>query len=376
MKLIYKTNMMNNFNFKKQALVISAFVLVLGACKKDKLPPIDPQPSATTGVYVLCEGPFGQTNKSTITYYDIATKAVEKDYFKKQNGINLGTGASALKQYGSKMYCVVTGDNNTDKDAYVEVISIATGKSLKRIPFFNDTKDFSPRNVVFYKGKVYVSGYDGFITKIDTASLGIEARLEAGGAMEEMAIVNNKLYVTNSLHPYVSNPINSSVSVVDLNSFTKLKEIPVSFNANKIAASASGDLFVVTRGQYLPFIAPAFEKLSSVTDSKVQTYNYDLNAITISGTKAYVITGDYPSAIKTFNLANATIGADFITDGTAVSNIYGVTVNPLSNDVYLADATDYSTDGKFFCFGADGKKKFEFATGSIPQSAVFKYSYK
>ncbi|WP_316810222.1 YncE family protein [Pedobacter heparinus] len=369
--------MMKNLNFKKQALLtLTGAVLALSACKKDKLPPIDPQPVATTGVYVLCEGPFGQQNKSTITYYDIATKALEKDYFKKQNGIDLGTGASALKQYGSKMYCVVSGDNSVAKDAYVEVISIATGKSLKRIPFFNDAKDYSPRNVIFYKDKAYVSAYDGFITRIDTASLTIESRLEAGGAMEEMAIVNNKLYVTNSLHPYVSNPINSSVSVVDLNSFTKLKEIAVSFNANKIAASASGDLFVITRGQYQPFIAPAFEKLSSVTDSKIQTYNYDLNAITISGTKAYVITGDYPSAIKTFNITNATIGADFITDGTAVSNIYGVTVNPLSNDVYLADATDYSTDGKFFCFGADGKKRFEFATGSIPQSAVFKYSYK
>lgn len=368
---------MNNSKFKKQALLtLTGAVLVLSACKKDKLPPIDPQPVATTGVYVLCEGPFGQLNKSTITYYEVATQSVEKDYFKKQNGIDLGTGASALKQYGSKMYCVISGDNSVAKDAYVEVISIATGKSIKRIPFFNDTKDYAPRNVIFYKDKAYVSAYDGFITKIDTASLTIESRLEAGGAMEEMAIVNNKLYVTNSLHPYVSNPINSSVSVVDLNSFTKLKEIAVSFNANKIAASAGGDLFVITRGQYLPAIAPAFEKLNSVTDSKVQTYSYNLNAITISGAKAYVITGDYPSSLKTFNTTNATIGADFITDGTAVSNIYGVTINPLSNDVYLADATDYSTDGRFFCFAADGKKRFEFATGSIPQSAVFKYSYK
>lgn len=351
-------------------------VLALSACKKDKLPPIDPQPNATTGIYVLCEGPFGQINKSTITYYDIATKGLEKDYFKKQNGIDLGTGASALKQYGSKMYCMVTGDNSVNKDAYVEVISIATGKSLKRIPFFNDTEDFSPRNVIFHKGKAYVSGYDGFITKIDTTSLNIESRLAAGGAMEELAIVNNKLYATNSLHPYISNPINSSVSVVDLNSFTKLKEIEVSFNANKIAASPTGDLFVITRGQYSPAIAPAFEKLSSATDSKIQTYAYDLNSITIAGTKAFVITGDYPAALKTFDITNATIGADFITDGTAVNNIYGVTVNPLTNDVYVADATDYTTDGKFFCFGSDGKKKFEFATGSIPQSAVFNYSYK
>lgn len=370
--------MNRNIQLKRQfAFALTTVVLALSACKKDKISVVDPQPTGTSGVYVLCEGPFGKANASTITYYDLATKATEKDYFRKQNGIVLGTSANALKQYGSKMYCTVTGDNGVAKDAYVEVISIATGKSIKRIPFYDNAKDFSPRNIVFYKGKAYVSGYDGYITKIDTAGLNIESRLEAGGAMEEMAIVNNKLYVTNSLHPYVSNPINSSVSVIDLNTFTKIKEIPTSFNVNKIAASSNGDLFVISRGQYSPtFIAPAFDKLSSLTDSKIQTYTYDLNAITIADNKAYVITGDYPAALKMFNLTSATIGADFITDGTAVAAIYGVTVNPLSNDVYVSDATDYSSDGKTFCFGTDGKLKFTFPTGTSPQSAVFKYSYK
>ena len=172
----------------------------LSSCKKDKMkePIVEPTPKSTLGVYVLTEGPFGQANKSEISYYDMATKALDKGYFKTKNGTDLGTAASDLKQYGSKMYCVLTGLKDAPNDSYLEVISIATGKSIKRIPFSGANGDLSPRFIVFNKNKAYVSGYTGTISRIDTATLTIEAQINTGGALEEMAIVNNKLYVANS----------------------------------------------------------------------------------------------------------------------------------------------------------------------------------
>ncbi|WP_238326459.1 YncE family protein [Pedobacter heparinus] len=374
MKLIYKTNMMNNFNFKKQALVIlSAFVLVLGACKKDKLPPIDPQPSATTGVYVLCETGYGKIG--TITYYEVNTGAAIQDYYKKQNGIDLGVNTSDLKQYGSKMYAVVTGTDKASKDSYIDVMSIATGKSLKRIPFSDATSGFLPRYIAFYKNKAYVSGYDGYVTRIDTAGLTVESRLQVGGALEQLTIVNGKLYVTNSAHFMYATSNNSSVSVVDLNNFNKLKDIPVGFNPTKISATGSGELFVVTRGNY-GNISPSLDKLSSVSDTKTGTEALDVEYLNITGNKGFVI-GPYGNEfLKNINVSSGVLGTDFVTDATPVILPYAVTVNPLSNDIFVSDANGYALVGKTFCFGADGKKKFEFATGGSPQSAVFKYSYK
>lgn len=366
--------MMNNSNFRKLTLLtFTAAVLALSACKKDRLPAIDPQPSGTTGVYVLCETGYGKIG--TITYYDINTKTAVQDYYKKQNGTDLGVNVSDLKQYGSKMYSVVTGTDKTSKDSYVDVISIATGKSIKRIPFSDGTAGFLPRYIAFYKNKAYVSGYDGYISKIDTAGLTIESRLQVGGALEQLTIVNAKLYVTNSAHFMYATSNNSSVSVVDLNGFNKLKDIPVGFNPTKISATNAGDLFVVTRGNYND-ILPSLDKLSSVTDANTGTTALDVEYLNISSNKGFVIGPFGNEFLKTMNVSSGALGADFITDATTVVLPYAVTVNPLNNDIFVSDANGYSPEGKAFCFAADGKWKFEFATGGSPQSAVFKYSYK
>lgn len=361
--------------FNRLAALPLLSVALLSSCKKDKMPVIDPQPVSTKGVYVLCEGSYGSLNNSSITYYDVASKQVDKDYFKTKNGIVLGTDATELKQYGSKMYVVVTGDKDTNNDAYIEVINIATGKSLKRIPFSDNGNDFHPRHIAFYKNKAYVSSYDGYISKVDTASLSIEARIAVGGALEGVAIVNNKLYVANSAHTYFPNANNSSVSVVDLNTFTKKLDIPVSFNPAKVAAAANGEVFVITMGVYGDDnLKPSFDRINSITDTKTQSTSIDLASISITGNTGLLITG-YPAALKYFNISTGVIGSDFITDATPVTYFYGATVDPLNGDVYVADSPSFSGDGNVLCFAANGKKKFEFSTGTAPQSAVFNYNY-
>lgn len=364
------------FNFSKTTgLVVLASALGLSSCKKDRSSNPVSIPTTTAGIYVLCEGPFSKVNNSSITYYDVATKTVDKNYFKTKNGIDLGTNANDLKQYGSKAYCVITGYDKNSRDSYVEVINIATGKSLKRIPFFSAAANYAARYVAFHNGKAYVSSYDGYISKIDTASLTIESRVLVGGALEALAVVNNKLYVTNSNHSGFLNPDNASVSVVDLNTFTKIKSIPVTFNPRRIVATNNGDLFSISAGDYVD-IKPAVDKLSSVTDTKVQTFDYNLSLLAINGTKGITFgyLGTNNNFLKDFNISTGALGLDFIKDGTTVLSPYGITFNTLNNDILIADANGYSiVAGKAFYFGADGKKKYEFETAIFPQSAVFYY---
>lgn len=354
-----------------------AAVLMAGfsSCKKDKMPDITPGPVSTLGVYVLNEGYYSAapgTNNSSISYYDIATKTVEKDYFQKQNSTSLGSNANDLQQYGSKLYCVVVGTTKAAKDSYLEVMSLATGKSIKRIPLSDATEGFLPRYVVFNKNKAYVSSYDGKITKIDTASLAIESRVLVGGALEQMAIVNNKLYVVNSAHFQYGTADNSSVSVVDLNTFSKSKSIPVGFNPTNISATNTGDLFVITKGNYAD-IKPTVDKISGITDNKVASNdNISLEFLKIIDDKSYVISGTWPTYfLKQFNMNTNELGADFIKDGTVIKTPYGLTVNPLTMDVFVGD----SEASQFFCFGTDGKVRFAFDTGLVPKLAAFRYRY-
>lgn len=330
------------------------------------------QAGETVGVYMLCEGLMGGNN-SAITYYNIKTQTTESDYFKKINGYGLGETANDLKRYGSKMYCVVSGIQGK-KNSYLEVIDVPTGKSLKRIPFFDATSEYMPRYVAFYKNKAYVSGYDGKITRIDTASLKIELRASVGGALEGLAVTNNKLYVTNSDHPIHPTGKKNIITVVDIPTLTKMYDVEVGYNPVKIATTGNGDLLVVSWGNYSDLPA-VLTRINSKTDDVVKTYPYSTGAFAVSGNTAY-LTLDWGASFKTLDLTTAVLSTNFITDVTSFSTGYGVTIDPQNNDIYLADANGYGGTGNAFCFGADGKKKFEFTTAGLPQHAVFLYSNK
>lgn len=354
----------------------TAGILSLTACKKDKLPEIPPASLSTVGVYVLNEGAYSAATggaASSISYYDVVSQKVEIDYFKKQNNRALGDNANDLKQYGSKIYCVITGTTMSAKDSYLEVISESTGKSLKRIAFSDENGGFMPRNIVFDKNKAYISGYDGQITRLDTASLTIDSRLLVGGALEQLAIAKNKIYVTNSVHTSFPSPINSSVSVVDIATFTKLKEIPTALNPRAISAAPSGDLFVLTSGNYTT-IPGTIDRLSSTSDTRLSTGS-DLGLASLNTTGTTGLAIGYAPFIKFFDTNTGALGNDLIKDATVVKGPYGVTLDPFEKTFYIADAKTFTGNGAMFCIGADGKAKFSFETGIAPKLAVFKYGY-
>jgi len=361
-------------------LVLAGSLLLLSSCKKDpdEIETTEPEIESTAGVYMLSEGGFGKNN-SEITYYNIKSGVTQRNYYKKVNGTDLGETATDLQRYGSKMYCVVSGSEKGQ--SFVDVMNVATGKSLKRISFNSADSAYFPRAIAFYKNKAYVTCYDGRLRRIDTASLAVDASLSLSKNMEGLAVANGKLYIANSDYN-LTDQVNT-VAVVDLNTFKKLKDVTVNNNPVKVAAAANGDVYVISYGNYTT-IPGKLDRISSVTDTRLTTpavtgIDYSSN-VSIAGSAAFVSVTDpstYTSIIKPVNISSGTLGNNFITDATTFGLLYGLTVDPFTKDVYAADALSYiSTTGKAYCFGTNGKIKFDFVTGQNPQHAVFIYNYK
>lgn len=370
--------MKSNKQFYALALVS---IVAFASCKKDEaVTPKGTEIAGTKGIYMLSEGSFDGKIKASIAYYDVATNTVEQDIYKKINKTDLGILANDLKAYGSKMYVVISGTAGSG-NSFVEMINIHTGKSLKRISFNDGTNSFIPRYVAFHQNKAYVSRYDGVISRIDTASMTIDGELQLmngavkAGALEGLAVANGKLYVTNSSNDYANpNSLKTKVTVVDLATFKKTRDIEVGLNPVKIAAAGNGDLYTITWNAYPQTNQPTFVRISSVTDAVIQTEAYDLSSITVVNDQAWVF--GY-GGINAVNLATGKLGNTLITDGTTIATPYGITVNPFDKSVVVADAVSYTaTAGKVYVFSADGKKKYSFATSVFPQHAVFNYNYK
>ncbi len=369
---------MKKNNFKKQ-WVLACFLLVFVACKKErKMAPKEPEIEATQGVYVLCEGLMDMEN-SAISYYDFTTGASEKDIFQRVNGRKLGETANDLKSYGSKMYCVVSGIQQKSK-SFVEVIDIQTGKVLKQVSFNGATGGFLPRYVAFHGGKAYVSRYDGVISRIDTATLMIDKELQLwngstkAGGLEGIAVTNGKLYVTNSDHPYHPG-LKNQVTVIDLERFAKIKDIPVTFNPVKIAATESGKLIVASWGDFISGVDPKVTIIDSSSDQVTASYEINAGPLATYQEQVYLVT-DWNSQVKRFSLQNGQL-SELIANGHSLQTIYGVTINPFDQSFVLTDAKGYAAStGAAAIFHSNGIKVADFETAGLPQHAVFKYSYK
>lgn len=335
------------------------FVFGIQSCSKDReYTARDPK---TTAIWVLSEGTMGQNN-GTLNIYDVSTQGTAT--------IDLGETPNDIQQYGSKIYCVISGTQTTH-NSFVKVFNVNTRKQITSIDFNGVAGGYMPRSIAFHGGKAYVSAYDGTIRRIDTASLSIDKTLADGGIQEGIAIVNNKLYVANSDHYlYPTNALRSVLTIVDLPTFTTPKHVTVNTNPQSMQVNSAGNILLATWGNANPASVQVFNTADSRISSSV-ALNFSKQSIKEDMAIALISNADWSTSVKTFNQFTGAAVNDFITDNTSLTSPYGLNINEFTKEVFLGDAKDYTTAGAAYIFGADGKLKYQFTTGTNPKGAVF-----
>jgi DNA-binding beta-propeller fold protein YncE len=333
------------------------------------------------GFFLLNEGNMG-SNKSTIDYFDYETGYYIKNIFAERNPDvprELGDVGNDIQIYGDKLYAVINCSN------FVEVMDLNTARHIALISIPNC------RYIVFDDGYAYVSSYAGpvqidpnarlgYVAKIDTTDFKIVSTCIVGYQPEEMVIEGNKLYVANS-GGYRVPHYDNRVSVIDLNTFTQIKEIEVSINLHRMKKDGSGNIYVSSRGDY--YLSPS---KTFIIDTKSDTVSELLNPLpnsnmTISGNHLYLYSTEWSyitnsntiSYAKVDLLSKQIITRNFITDGTEkkIATPYGIAVNPENGELFITDAKNYVIPGTLYCFNPNGTIKWKVETGDIPAHIVF-----
>jgi Uncharacterized conserved protein len=345
-----------------------------------------PEYTSIEGFYLLNEGNMG-SNKATLDYFDYTTGEYTRNIFGAANPHvvkEMGDVGNDLKIYGNKLYAVI------NRSGKVDVMDAQSVVKTGQVDIPNC------RFIAFKDGYAYVTSYAGpvqtgpnyeqlgFVAKIDTVSLQEVDRCLVGYQPDELAIVGNRMYVANS-GGYNAPDYDNTVSVIDLNTFTEVKKIEVVRNPYRVRVDRYGQLWVSSRGDYYGQPSKLF-CIDLRTETVVDSLDIGVSNMHLDGDSLYICSTEWSyNTLKnevTYGIVNVkdreVVTRNFITDGSekSIRIPFGITVNPLTKDIYVTDARNYVSAGILHCYSPQGVKKWSVATGDIPAHFAFKGEMK
>ncbi len=330
----------------------------LTSCSDDDDPTEEPE-LASEYIYVLNCGKMN-SNNATLSMYDIEKETVVRDIFEVQNGRRLGDTGQDMVVYGSKIYIAVYGEST------VEVTDLEA-KSIKQIK-----TEGQPRSFAIYGGKVYATYFNGYVARIDTASLAVEAKIQVGRNPDQLTVANNKLYVANSggLDFGTDLGADKTVSVIDIASFTETKKIEVVVNPTDIESDSYGNVYVISAGNYAD-ILNTLQKIEVNTDKVSVIDNATL--ITVAGNTLYSVFAQYGAATInyfSYNTANSSILSNNFIGNTKISNPNKMNYDANYEHLFIT-TSDYTNDGDVYVFDKSNNFVTKFEVGLNPMKAVY-----
>ena len=341
--------------------IVLCTCIILASCRGDEIvyPTIGTHVTDEVrngGLYVLCEGNMG-SNKARLDYINLHTGDYYSNWYGAMNPTQmkeLGDVGNDIQQYGHRLYAVINCSHK------VEVMDLQA-RHIAKIDISNC------RYLAFKGDKMYVSAYVGSIAdpdmlgsvyEVDTATLTITREVKVGHQPDELCVVGNKLFVCNS-GGYLTNRYDSTISVIDLTTFTEIEKIPVGLNPTRICVDAQKHLWVCCQGNYVDAM-PSLVILDFAHILK--RISTPCANISICGNTAYIIDNEANTlrAFSTIDFAEQPQPIDI----KNFEHPYGL----LATDeaLYITDAKNYVSSGVLHCYGYDGHEHWRALTGDIP----------
>ncbi len=317
------------------------------------------------GVFILHEGRFmyGEASLSFFLPSGDTGGVLENEVFARANAMKLGDVAQSMVIRDGLGYIAV---NNSGVIFVIDTDTFLVNGIIKGIP--------SPRYIHFAgDDKAYVTSIDDpRIAIFDPRTLKITGHIDTGthNSTEQMAQWGKYLFVTCWSY-------DNTILVIDTVTDTIVDSITTAIQPRWITADLNGRIWVLTDGGYntssYGYEAPVLYRIDPATRSVEQEFRFSLGdsprelALNGSGDELYFIDGHvYRMPVSATELPREPFHAN---RGTIY---YSLGVDPLSGEVYLGDAVDYSQQGIIYRLNAEGRVTGTMRTGIIPTSFCFK----
>lgn len=352
-------------NRKLSSLVFLVLIVFFTACKKEKEEQQVAPAHLQKGLLVLNEGLY-QLNNSALSWVNLDKHTVNLDFFTQKTERLLGDTGNDMKRYGGKIYIVVNVSST------IEVLDASSGKSIKQISMLVGSQAKQPRNIAFYGEKAYITCFDGYVDVLDTASLQIETRIQVGLNPEDLTVSGNRLFVSNS-GGLNGTEMDSTVSVIDLNSHTETDKIVVGKNPGDMLTDHLGNVYVVVRGNYSS-IPSRLKKINPTSLQITKVFEVEASGIERMNAKLLILNYNYATqsnSIHLLDVVSETIEQEDFIDLSSVSTLYGVYYLSDLQQLAILDANQFTNSGSVKLFNLQGDFIRSYTVGLNPTAVIY-----
>lgn len=318
------------------------------------------------GLFITNEGNF-QYGNASLSFYDPLEKSVENELFYRANAMKLGDVAQSMTIQDGIGWIVV---NNSH---VIFAIDIETGKEIGRI-----TNLTSPRYIHFLSNeKAYVTQiWDNRIFIVNPSTFEITGYIPVPrmtmeqGSTEQM--VQYGKYVFVNCWSY-----QNRILKIDTETDSVVDELVVGIQPTSLVLDKNNKIWSVTDGGYegspYGYEAPSLYRIDAETFTIEKEFRFNFgdapSEVQLNGTKdkIYWINDDIWEMDVTADVLPSNPFLD--SRGTIY---YGLTIDPASGDVYVADAIDYQQQGMILRYSSEGAELDKFYVGIIPGAFCWK----
>jgi len=224
----------------------------------------------------------------------------------------------------------------------------------------------SPRYILpITNQKAYVSDlYSNSISVVDLNTNTKVSSIPCNGWTEQMTLIYNKAFITNlkTHYVYVVNTITDAI----------IDSISVGKNAGSLVLDKNAKLWVLSSGDKTSAILGRLSRINPTNNQVELSFNFTTNDspnnLCLNKTKDtlyYLNNGIYRMPIN----SNALPQSSFIAQGNKI--FYGLGINPNDFNIYASDAIDYIQKSNIYIYDVNGNQKNYFKAGLISNGFYF-----
>lgn len=339
-------------------LIILVFVL---SCSEEPVQTEYFDLDTDQGIFIACEGNFMYGN-GALSFYHMRNQEVVNQVYFARNGVPLGDVVQSLARHNELLYVVV---NNSGKVIVADEKTVEHKGSITGL--------VSPRYLHFVSPqKGYISDLHATeLTVFDPETLTVTGTVDLNGhTSEQMVQIGRLLYISDWSY-------GNSIVIVDTDTDEMIAEIEVPLQPKNLVVDGNNKLWVLSDGGYEGSPsgneAPAISRIDPETQTIEQIYSFQADdapsnlVIDSSGDTIYFLNHDvFKMHVDSRHLPDSA----FLKGDNEL--FYHMAIDPATDELYLANAIDYTQNAIVYRYSQGGELIDTFKTGINPSFFAFR----